>query len=82
MFPLRVDVTKDVDTMNAATFVSKWIKDPAATSPRYLHAVVNNAGIGGPGLIDWSSISTYQKVMDGEFLFPEYIKLFVLFIFI
>jgi len=49
-----------------------WIKDPSAKTHRYLHAVVNNAGIGAPGLIDWSSMSAYEKVMDGKFRFFLY----------
>ena len=61
-----MDVTSDEDTKEAASAVTKWLNDPAAKSPRILHAVVNNAGIGIGGLIDWNDISIYQKVMDGK----------------
>lgn len=64
--PLKVDVTKDDDTVNAASAVSKWLKEPNAKLPRKLHAVVNNAGIAICGLVDWVEMSSYQKVMDSE----------------
>lgn len=67
IIPVKVDVTNEEDSINAAASVLNWIKDPSAKTHRYLHAVVNNAGIGAPGLIDWSSMSAYEKVMDVNF---------------
>lgn len=62
--PLRVDVTRDADCVGAATAVRTWLDKASPTEPRFLHAVVNNAGIGAAGLIDWTPISNYQKTMD------------------
>ena len=66
IFPLKMDVTKEDDLIKAASDVLKWIKNPSAKKTRVLHSVVNNAGIGAAGLIDWSPVSTYQKVIDGK----------------
>lgn len=62
-------MTSDDDTAAAASIVEVWLKDPTAKSPRCLHAVVNNAGIGIGGLVDWTDVSVYQKVMDGKSYF-------------
>lgn len=64
IIPLKADVTNDEDCLKAASEVSKWLLDCNAKSPRFLHAVVNNAGIGAAGLIDWTPVSTYQRVLD------------------
>ena len=64
--PILMDVTKE-DQVQAATMkVSEWLKETGASSPRYLHAVVNNAGIGHGGLVDWLDVSSFQQDMDGE----------------
>jgi NAD(P)-dependent dehydrogenase (short-subunit alcohol dehydrogenase family) len=70
IFPLKMDVTKEDEVKNAAVVVNKWINENTTaeltTSPRLLHAVVNNAGIGSGGLIDWLDISVFRKDMEGE----------------
>ena len=33
---------------------------------RYLHAIVNNAGVGKLGYVDWVSLSDYQFCMGGK----------------
>jgi hypothetical protein len=33
---------------------------------RVLHALINNAGIGNGGEVDWLEMSTFQKMMDGK----------------
>ena len=38
---------------------------PKPKPKRYLHAIINNAGIVNLGLIDWTDLSTFQNVMDG-----------------
>ena len=64
---MKVDVTKDNDCSYAAETVTKWINHkPENVSSRILHAVINNAGIGIVGLIDWTDMSIYQKSMDGK----------------
>jgi hypothetical protein len=68
MSPLIVDVTKDQQVLQAAEIVQEWIhKGKATGKERALHAVVNNAGIGMGGLIDWMELDFFQKVMDGTF---------------
>lgn len=64
MFPIKVDVTKDEHTNEAATYISKWLQQPSSKKQRVLHCIVNNAGIGNLGLIDWLDLSTFRKVMD------------------
>jgi len=59
--PLLMDVTKDADVDKAAKKVSDWI---SAEEDRFLHALVNNAGVGTPGLADWLPLSEFQKMMD------------------
>lgn len=53
-FPM--DVTKDDQVLSAASRVNQWL----GKGGNYLHAVVNNAGIGHGGLVDWLD-------MEGEF---------------
>jgi len=59
-----MDAAKEEDTINAVSSVSKWLKNPSAKRMRFLHAIINNAGIGAADLIDWSFVSTYEKVID------------------
>jgi len=65
---LKVDVTKEADSQLAATAVSDWLASPPAQKSnkktRVLHCIVNNAGIGNIGLIDWLDLSTFRKLMD------------------
>lgn len=61
---LKLDVTKEYDSVQAVTEVSKWLQDPQAKKSRYLHAVINNAGIGSNGPIDWTSINDFENVME------------------
>jgi len=67
---LKVDVTKEADSQLAATAVSDWLASPPAQKSnkktRVLHCIVNNAGIGNIGLIDWLDLSTFRKLMDGK----------------
>jgi NAD(P)-dependent dehydrogenase (short-subunit alcohol dehydrogenase family) len=51
-----MDVTLDDQVQAAASRVNQWL----GKGGNYLHAVVNNAGIGHGGLVDWLD-------MDGEF---------------
>lgn len=50
-FPM--DVTKDDQVQAAASRVNQWL----GKNGNYLHAVVNNAGIGHGGLVDWLDIA-------------------------
>jgi NAD(P)-dependent dehydrogenase (short-subunit alcohol dehydrogenase family) len=55
----RLDITKQ-DDIDAAYDLIK-------TKTNTLHALVNNAGIGGGGYIDWTSMATMRKLMDVNF---------------
>ena len=60
-FPM--DVTKDDQVQAAAAKVNTWL----SKGGNYLHAVVNNAGIGHCGLVDWQDMASFQQDMDGEY---------------
>ena len=61
-----MDVTKDDQVQAAANTVNKWLVVGDGKTKRYLHACVNNAGIGHGGLVDWLDLTTFQQDMDGE----------------
>lgn len=65
------DVTKDRDAAECARLVESWIwiagTDAGAgdtKKKRHLHAVVNNAGVGNTGLVDWMEMKDYSFCMD------------------
>ena len=66
--PLLVDVTSDKQVQDAANVVQEWIQagEKEPNTKRVLHAILNNAGIGVCGLVDWLPLSAFQKVMDGK----------------
>jgi len=61
---VKLDVTKDVDPMNALKIVSGWLGKSTSKNPRFLHAVINNAGVGSNGPIDWTAVSDFENVME------------------
>lgn len=63
---MLMDVTKDDQVQAAAKLVDKWLTIGDCERERYLHAVVNNAGIGHGGLVDWLNLSAFQQDMDGK----------------
>lgn len=69
VIPLRMNVTSDDDVSKAVCSVSDWIsrKDTEETNGkprRFLHALINNAGVGCFGLVDWVDLSMYQRDME------------------
>jgi len=60
LFPFVCDITKDADIEQAVQFVT-------ANSPNGLWALINNAGIGAGGPIEWCPMSMYRKVLDVNF---------------
>jgi hypothetical protein len=68
--PLVLDVTSDEHVQEAFQMIQKWLNHHDTTEKkqhqRYLHALVNNAGIGKSGFIDWSELSDYRICMEGE----------------
>jgi short chain dehydrogenase len=78
--PLPMDVTKDDQVQNAVAKVTAWLQEKPTTTQqppppptttttttpkRILHAVINNAGVGVGGLVDWTDLSTFQYCLDG-----------------
>ena len=61
-----MDVTKQDEVLAVSKLVDNWLKE---SSERTLHALVNNAGVGHCGLIDWISddLAAYKIDMEGEF---------------
>ena len=58
---LHLDITKDSDVDAAVKAV---LKDSGVN----VHALVNNAGIGVGGYVDWVPLQQFRKVMDVNFL--------------
>jgi len=73
IIPIKVNVTNENDVLRAAEIVSKWLNtrnnSDSLSPPKVLHAVVNNAGIGSFGYIDFLDASFYQKDMEGTMIF-------------
>lgn len=66
---LRMDVTVDNDVEKLVSAVQKWLEETAMNKkPRVLHALINNAGIGPIGDIDWLDMADFTKTMDGRFV--------------
>jgi len=57
-----LDVTKEKEIQNAFETVSKWTKE--GSKSRCLHSIVNNAGLGRFGLIDWNTMEDYEICMN------------------
>jgi len=70
MKPILLDVCKQEDVEKLAMSVSQWIEEGKETNSskagksRYLHALVNNAGRGTSGLVDWVSLDDYKTDME------------------
>ena len=62
---VKMDVTGQEEVDRAAERVLEWVKGGRTGRPRYLHAVINNAGVGTAGLVDWIEICDYQRDMEG-----------------
>uniref|UniRef100_A0A7R9WR27 Uncharacterized protein n=1 Tax=Craspedostauros australis TaxID=1486917 RepID=A0A7R9WR27_9STRA len=63
--PLLMDVTKQSQVDDAAMAVTQWLAGSDGNGKtRYFHALINNAGIGRGGLIDWIGIETFEMNMN------------------
>ena len=67
ILPVQVDVTKDEDVEALSKTVEAWLSEGDKGKKRYLHAVVNNAGIMRSGLSDWLKISDFKDCMEVNF---------------
>lgn len=57
MVAVPMDVTKQAD-------IDRVVKKIAEECPKKLFAVVNNAGVGTGGLVDWMGMDWFRKTMD------------------
>lgn len=57
LIALPMDVTKQAD-------IDRVVKKIKEESPKKLFAVVNNAGVGQGGLVDWTPLESYRKTME------------------
>lgn len=62
LFPLQMNVTKQSDIDSTVKFVERWLAEKDRNT---LHALVNNAGVGRMGLIDWLKMESFEYCMNG-----------------
>jgi 3-hydroxybutyrate dehydrogenase len=69
--PIVMDVTSDKDVQSTVDQVRTWLTESVVPEQknRVLHGLVCNAGILLGGELDLTELLTYQKVMDGTYLF-------------
>lgn len=73
LFPMQMDVTNDEQVAEAVKTVEAWLKNQKKEAKdeqkkkRVLHALINNAGVGTGGLVDWADLSDFQFCIDGRF---------------
>lgn len=65
--PIQLDVTNEKTVADALKAVSAWL-DGGGTKERYLHALVNNAGVGIPTMIDWAALSDFKTCININYL--------------
>jgi hypothetical protein len=69
LIPLLMDVTNDEQVQKAVRAVEQWLAATDDSQPppprRRLHALVNNAGVGGIGLVDWMDVNFYELCING-----------------
>jgi len=64
ILPFFLDVTEESSIAKTVEFVNAWVE---AFPENHLHALVNNAGIGESGLVDWSSMSVFRRTFEVNF---------------
>ena len=72
IIPFHLDVTNETSVQNSYTIVQNWLQEKKKNyqeigQQRILHALINNAGIGTLGEIDWCTLQDFQSQMDGTF---------------
>jgi len=67
VIPIVLDVTSDKSVKDAQRKVSSWLAGGVKTK-RYFHALVNNAGVGRPSMIDWAPVSDFQACIDVNYI--------------
>jgi len=64
IIPVKMDVTQDEQVTKVASLVSKWLEEGNENGERFLHAIVNNAGVGHMGLVDWVEMKEFYTDME------------------
>lgn len=64
--PIALDVCSAKQVEYCHHFVQKWLADGEPKEKRYLHALINNAGVGAPGYFDWVGLTDFEMCMNGE----------------
>ena len=62
----KLDVTSERSVAEAADVADAWLKKRG--EGRTLHALVNNAGVGASGLVDWAPLEGFRRTMEVNFL--------------
>ncbi len=67
MHAFHLDITKERDVQEVAhDLVGPWLGKRG--KHRTLHALINCAGIGSSGLVDWQSMETFRRTLDVNFI--------------
>ena len=62
LVPIQMDVTSDEQVNRTVQIVNEWI---SKGNDRVLHALINNAGVGSQGIIDWAELSSFEACING-----------------
>ena len=72
LIPIQMDVTNDDQVSAAVETVKAWLTNKERNNAngvpkkkRVLHALINNAGVGTGGLVDWADLADFQFCIDG-----------------
>ena len=67
IIPVKLDVTVPKDVKKAVEHLSLWLDEGKTLKrDRHFHALVNNAGIGKGGRLDWDGLDPFRHCMEGE----------------
>jgi hypothetical protein len=61
------DETHNLKHVHFVTAEDTYMKRKSRGRRRVLHALINNAGVGSGGQVDWLDMSAFQKDMDGKY---------------
>ena len=83
ILPVPMDVTSDAQVNAAVVTVEAWLRNQSRgsddaentgastntniTKKRVLHALINNAGVGTGGLVDWADLSDFKLCTEGTY---------------
>ena len=72
IIPVAMDVTSDNQVQDVVAKVQAWLNDDdgankkgSVEKKRVMHALINNAGVGTGGFVDWTELSDFQFCIDG-----------------